>query len=81
MPAALRDHSGKISSMRLGFATCLGAGALLVAAGIIAMFAGLDGAEVAMSTGAGMMTGSGFAKAIQSQAERRGVPNERTDSG
>jgi hypothetical protein len=79
MLSAIRDPKGKVSAMRLGFFACLGAGAVLVGAGVIGLFLGLEGTETAMATGAGMMTGSGFAKALQAAQEAKN-PHTRSES-
>lgn len=66
----VKDCSGKLSSMRVGFLTCLIFGALLIVAGIFAAFMGKnEHAGTMITSGTMLMCSSGFAKSIQKKFE------------
>lgn len=66
----IRCHNtNKISMMRVGFLTTLIMGCVLCVAGITAIFLKVPGGETLVMSGSGMITGSGFAKAIQKRWE------------
>lgn len=66
----LEDNLGNKSLIRL--VTFLGAivGSLMCIAGIIAMFLNNPIATIALTTGGGLITGSGLAKALQKRVEQ-----------
>ncbi len=64
-----QDSSGKTSSMRIGFITCLILGGLLILSGIVAGFKNLDVAGVMINAGAALCGSSGFAKSLQKKFE------------
>ena len=63
----LEDNDGNMSTMRLIAVWGAGVGSALCVSGIIAMFLGLEGAPVAMGTGAGLFSIGELAKALQAQ--------------
>lgn len=65
-----KDHTGKISMMRVGFFVTLIVGSILCVGGLAAIYYGLAEAGTAIASGSAMMTGSGFAKSIQSKWEK-----------
>ena len=66
-----KDQDGKLSMMRVGFFVALLIGSIVALSGTVAMFLGLDAASTAMTTGLAVMGSSGFAKAIQCNAEKK----------
>lgn len=56
--------------MRVGFFVCLVVGSILALGGFVAVFMSLNDADVLVMSGAGLMSTSGFAKAIQSRWEK-----------
>jgi len=69
----LKNNTGKVSMMRVGFLGCLVVGGVLCLFGIGAVYKSLDGAEALVTNGAMLMSASGFAKAIQSVWENKNV--------
>lgn len=64
-----KDHSKKLSMMRVGFFVTLVVGSIVSLSGAVAMFMSLDAAGTAMTTGLAVMGSSGFAKAVQAKWE------------
>lgn len=62
-------ETGKVSMMRVGFLTTLIIGCVLCVSGTFAIFLNIAGGETLVMSGSGMITGSGFAKAIQKRWE------------
>lgn len=69
--SCLNDHNNKPSMMRIGFMVSLILGSVVTLAGTVAMFLQLADAAMAMTLGAGLISSSSFAKAIQSKWENR----------
>ena len=67
----LKDHSQKISMMRVSFFVTIIIGSIVSLSGAVAMFMGLEAAGTAMTTGLAVMGSSGSAKAIQSKWEAK----------
>lgn len=67
------DSNNKPSAMRVGFILSLVMGCILCTSGVFAIFMRIPGGEMLVMTGSGMMTTSGFAKAIQKKWEHRDV--------
>ena len=63
------DSNSKPSMMRVGFIVTLVVGSLLCLLGSIAIFMLIEGGETLVMSGSTMITGSGFAKAIQKKWE------------
>lgn len=66
-----KDPVGKVSMMRVGFFVTLIIGSILCLGGLIGIFYALSEAGTAMACGSAMITGSGFAKSVQSKWEVR----------
>ncbi len=66
----LNDDNGNLSTIRIGFMVSLVVGTILCAAGIAAAFMSAQGGETMIVSGAGLMSTSGFAKAIQKGHEK-----------
>jgi len=65
-----KDQSGKISMMRVGLFVTLATGAVLCVGGLFGVFYDKSSAEALVLAGSTMMTGSGWAKAIQKKWEQ-----------
>ncbi len=63
------DHNGKLSSMRIGFLTCLTLGGLLILSGIAGIFMQVPESTVMVNVGGMLCGSSGFAKSIQKKFE------------
>jgi len=66
----IRDNQGQISTMRVMCLWGAAVGTILALGGLLALFFGKAGAEVAMGTGAGLFSVGELTKALQKQAER-----------
>ena len=75
----LRDCTGKISMMRVGFAVSLVIGAAMCLAAIAGMFLVRPDAVAMGTAGATMITASGFAKSIQKRWEGKKNANTTSD--
>jgi hypothetical protein len=69
MKTFLQDGQGDLSTMRLIVTWGAAVGTALCLSGVVAMFLGLDGATVAIGTGAGLFSVGEIAKAIQARGE------------
>lgn len=78
--SCLHDHGGKVSMMRVGFFVTLVTGCMMCLSGIVAVFIGKAGFDVMITAGVGLMTSSGWAKAVQTKWESRNVRTD-TDKG
>lgn len=65
----MKDDNGNTSSMRVGFLLTLTIGSIMVLSGITAVFLEIPEGVTMINAGAMMMTGSGFAKAVQKKYE------------
>ena len=80
--SCIRDNNGKTSMMRIGFLTTMSVGSIMCLAAIPAVYLDLSGAGELIMGGAGMMSTSGFAKAIQSKYEAgQGIINQDSRGG
>jgi hypothetical protein len=61
------DQHGNMSSMRILAVWGATVGTILCLAGIMAMFLGLEGSAISISTGAGLFSLGELAKALQAQ--------------
>lgn len=68
--SVFKDHSGKVSMMRVGFFVTLALGVALCAAGAVAVFYAAKDAATLLTIGGGMITSGGWAKAVQTRWER-----------
>lgn len=66
---ACRDHSGKWSMMRIGFFVTLITGVAMCLCAIPAVFMSLPDANALILGGSGMISATGFAKAVQTKWE------------
>ena len=66
----LKDHSGKVSMMRVALATSLVAGCTLIVAGIFAVLTTIPEGSVLVNAGAGLMSVGSISKAFQSRQEQ-----------
>ena len=64
-----QDGKGDLSSIRLSLIICLILGSIIIISGIIGWFLLLKDAVLMVGAGAGLITGTGIAKAWQSTAE------------
>ena len=65
-----KDNAGHASSMRVGFLLTLTIGSVMILSGITAVFLQIPEGVTMINAGAVMMTGSGFAKAVQKKYEQ-----------
>lgn len=61
------DSTGSVSTMRILAMWGAGVGTILAVGGLLCMFMGLPGAEVAIGSGAGLFSLGELAKALQAQ--------------
>lgn len=67
-----RDAKGDQSSIRLALLSALALGAAMIISGIVGFFLGTRDSVLMAGAGSGLITGTGIAKAWQSQAENKG---------
>ena len=74
------SEPGVISSMRIMAMDAHFAGIIIAFAGLLGFFLKTPGSVEVVAIGAGMTTGTSFAKALQSQSENRIQPVSQIDT-